>query len=127
MKKLSLAIGAAALASLGTIAATAHAGEQRVHAQMLIQAPMPAPLLAQFEHHPRPPHVVRVAPAYDYEAPNHYRRHDGYRDGGRWDQPQRGWHRDRDHDSVANRYDRDRDGDGVPNRYDRRPDNPYRY
>lgn len=37
-----------------------------------------------------------------------------------------GYHRDRDHDGIPNRYDRDRDGDGIPNRFDRRPDNPYR-
>ena len=119
MKKLSLAIGAALL-SLGTLAATAHAGERGAHAQLLIQAPL---LTTHFERDARPVHGVRVVPAYPVQS--HYGRFDGYRDDGRWHH--RHGRRDHDHDGVCNRYDRDRDGDGVPNRYDRRPDNPYRY
>ena len=120
MKKISLAIGAAALLSLGAIATRAQAGE-RVQTQVLIQAPL---LLTHYDNGARPTPGVRVVPGY-YQAQNDFRRHDGYRDGGRWDQRHR--RGDRDHDGVRNRYDRDRDGDGVPNRYDRRPDNPYRY
>lgn len=120
MTKISLAIGAAALLTLGALAGTAQAGERGgVHAQLTIQAPV---LLAHYDN-PRPVHGVRVTPAYPVQG--YYGRRDGYRDDGRWDQ-RRGRH-DRDHDGVPNRFDRDRDGDGVPNRFDRQPNNPYRY
>lgn len=126
MKKLSLAIGAAALLSLGTVATTANAGERGdVHAQVLIQMPL---LAALFESHPRPPPVMHVPPGFR-PAPVDYGRHDGYR-APRWER--RDSHRDnwrgyRDRDGIGHRYNRDRDGDGVPDRYDRRPNNPYRY
>jgi hypothetical protein len=122
MKKLSLAIGAATILSLGTLATAAQAGERGVHAQVSIQAPM---LLAHFDNVPRPVHGVQVVPAYPVQS---YRgdhgRHDGYR-GDRWEY--RRWHGHRGYDGPPPRFYRDRDGDGVPNRYDRRPDNPYRY
>ena len=114
MKKiLSLAIGAAALVSLGTLATAAQAGDRGgVQAQVSIQAPL---LLAHYDNYaPRPVPAVRAQPAYPVQS--QYGRRDGYRDGyrqeGRWD------HRHA-------RY--DRDGDGVPDRFDRRPNNPYRY
>jgi hypothetical protein len=105
MRKITFALGAAALLSLVAITAPAHAeyGERYPHRVIVVPAPPP------------PPHV--------YYGPPPQRWHGGH---DRWDHGRRGW-RDSDRDGVPNRYDRDRDGDGVPNRYDRRPRNPYRY
>jgi hypothetical protein len=107
MRRITFALGAAALLSLGAITAPAHAeyGERYPHRVIVVPAPPP------------PPHAY-----YGYGQPPQ-RWHGGH---DRRDHHHRGW-RDNDRDGVPNRYDRDRDGDGVPNRYDRRPGNPYRY
>ena len=103
MKKLSFAIAAAALLSLGTLGTTAQAQPfaPSFHAQVYV---VPAP-----PHHYRAPERRYYAPP---PPPRHYR-HD--RHDRRWD------------DRRGGGYRRDNDGDGVPNRYDRRPNNPYRY
>ncbi|VTU32346.1 hypothetical protein [Variovorax sp. RA8] len=107
MKKITFALGAAALLSLGalaTVPAHAHDGRYRYDNRVIV---VPAP--------PPPPRAYYAPP------PRHY----GY-DDRRYYHRGRGWG-DRDRDGVPNRYDRDRDGDGVPNYYDRQPGNPYRY
>jgi hypothetical protein len=105
MNKIASALGAAALLSLGALAAApAHAHDGRYDNRVIV---VPAP--------PPPP------PVYYGPPPRHY----GYNDR-RYYHRDGGWG-DRDRDGVPNRYDRDRDGDGVPNYYDRRPYNPYRY
>ncbi len=100
MKKLSFAIAAAALLSLGAIGTAAQAqlvGGHTIQAQVYV---VPAPPHRGYYHRPPPP-----PPRY-YYAPNHYRYYHRRWNNhhGRWD------------------YDRD----GVPNRYDRAPNNPYR-
>ncbi|VTU34810.1 hypothetical protein H6CHR_04288 [Variovorax sp. PBL-H6] len=105
MKKISFAVGAAALLSLGAFAtAPAHAHDGRYgYDNRVIVVPAPPP----------PPRAYYAPPPRHYDDRRYYHR-------------ERGW-RDNDRDGVPNRYDRDRDGDGVPNYYDRRPNNPYRY
>ena len=106
MKKLSFAIGAAALLSLATlgIPAQAQTGGRFIQAQVyVVPAPPPPP-----RHYYAPP-----PPPRHYYGPGYYRGPDRHY-GRRWDdRPRYGR--------------RDNDGDGVPNRYDRRPNNPYRY
>jgi hypothetical protein len=105
MKKITFALGAAALLSLGALAtAPAQAHDGRYDNRVIV---VPSP--------PPPPRAY-------YAPPPRYYGHDDRRYYHR----ERGWG-DRDRDGVPNRYDRDRDGDGVPNYYDRRPNNPYRY
>jgi hypothetical protein len=97
MKKMSLAVGTAALLALAALGAPAQAqpydGPPLVRPHILPPPPPP------------PRHMVR--PGYDhrYDRRNDQRRYD--RHG-----PRRGM--------------RDSDRDGVPDRYDRRPNNPYR-
>lgn len=98
MKKLSLAIGAAALLALGALSAPAQA--QPHHG---------------YNGHPGyRPHVIVVPPPPPRHAirHGHSRHYDRHYHHPRYDRHHRGW--------------RDNDRDGVPNRYDRRPNNPYR-
>jgi len=104
MKKITFALGAAALLSLGALTAPAQAHDGRYDNRVSV---VPAP--------PPPPRAY-------YGPPPRYYGHDDRRYYHR----ERGWG-DRDRDGIPNRYDRDRDGDGVPNYYDRRPNDPYRY
>jgi len=107
VKKLTFAIGAAALLSLATLSipAQAQTGGRFIQTQVYV---VPAPPPPRRHYYAPPP------PRY-YHAPRYYRGHDRYYDHGRrWD--------DRRHSGG-----RDNDHDGVPNRYDRRPNNPYRY
>ena len=108
MRKITFALGAAALLSLGAITVPAHAeyGERYPHRVIVVPAPPP------------PPQVY-------YGQPHYGQPYRGHGDD-RWDHRRRGWG-DNDRDGIPNRYDRDRDNDGVSNRYDRRPNNPYRY
>lgn len=96
MKKMSLAIGTAALAVLAVLHAPAQA---QPHPRHLAHRPhvvvVPAPPRPVLRPHPVARHVYRPAYRHDHRA---YHRH--------------AW--------------RDSDRDGVPNRYDRRPHNPYR-
>jgi hypothetical protein len=96
MKKLSLALGAAVLASLAALSAPAqaqpHHGDGGYRPHVVVVPPPP------------PRHVVRHG--YDHRYDRYDRRAD-YRHGHRHAR-------------------RDSDRDGVPDRYDRRPHNPYR-
>jgi hypothetical protein len=105
MKKLTFAIAAAALLSLGALSAPAQAqsGGRFIQAQVYV---VPAPPPPRRYYAPPPP-------------PRHYYHPGYYRDGRHYD---RRWD---DRRRYGGR--RDDDGDGVPNRYDRRPHNPYRY
>ena len=100
MKKLSFAIAAAALLSLGAIGTAAQAqpfGGRVTQTQVYV---VPAPP-------PPPGYYRRPPPRHYYAPPPRYRRdHDR-----RWDHRRGRW---------------DNDRDGVPNRYDRAPNNPYR-
>ncbi len=113
MKKVSFAICAAALVSLGALTAPAHAqyghqGQRYPHNVIVVPGPPPPPP-GYYGHQPQRWHH---GDRRDYRG-DHYRGGRGYGD--------------RDGDGIPNRYDRDRDNDGVPNRYDQRPNNPYRY
>jgi len=107
MKKLTLAIGAAALLSLAALSAPAQAqtGGRFIQTQVYVVPAPPPPPRHQYYVAPPPPH---------YYGPPRYYDHD------RYEYRHRRW--------EERRYGRrDDDGDGVPNRYDRRPENPYRY
>ncbi|MEJ7685817.1 MAG: hypothetical protein WKG52_01795 [Variovorax sp.] len=122
MKKVSFALGAAALLSLGALAAPAHAqyghqGQRYPHNVIVVPAPPPPP--GYYGHQPQ---RLQHGDRRDYRGDHYYGDRRDYR-GDYY----RGGRGDRDRDGVPNRYDRDRDNDGVPNRYDRRPNNPYRY
>jgi len=99
MKKLSLAIGTAALVALSALSAPAqaqpHHGHPGYRPQVIVVQPPPPPRhVVRHGHHPR----------YDRHHHQRYDRHDRRHRAG---------------------Y-RDNDRDGVPNRYDSRPNNPYR-
>jgi len=99
MKKMSLAIGTAALLALAALSAPAqaqHYDHRPDYRPRVVVVPAPPP----------PPRYV-VRPGYDH-------RYDHRHDHRRYDR--------RDH----RRGMRDNDRDGVPNRYDSRPNNPYR-
>jgi hypothetical protein len=108
MKKLTLAIGTAALLSLAALSAPAQAqtGGRFIQAQVYV---VPAPPPPRHHYYAPPP------PRHHYYGPGYHRGHDRYEDRRhrRWEERRYGR--------------RDSDGDGVPNRYDRRPENPYRY
>jgi hypothetical protein len=106
MKKLTFAVTAAALFSVGAIGTVAQA-QPRIDAQVYLGAP---PVVVA----PPPPVYVRPAPVYYGPPPPPERRFYDHDRGHRWDE-------------RHNHYRHDRDGDGVPNRYDRQPNNPYRY
>ncbi len=97
MKKMSLAVGTAALLALAALSAPVQA-QHYDHRPIVRPHVLPPPP-------PPPRHFVR--PGYDH-------RYDRRHDHRRYDRhgPRRGM--------------RDSDRDGVPNRYDRRPNNPYR-
>lgn len=98
MKKMSLAIGTAALLALAALSAPAqaqHYDHRPDYRPRVVVVPPPPPR-----------HVVR--PGYDHRDDHRY----DHRRYGRHG-PRGGW--------------RDNDRDGVPNRYDRRPNNPYRH
>jgi len=114
MKKLSFAIAAAALVSLGAVGTAAQA-QPRVDAQIYLGGP---PVIVA----PPPPVYVRPAPVYYGPPPPPQHRFYDHDRGRRWDE--RHGH---GHGYGNGHYRRDRDGDGVPNRYDRQPTNPYRY
>jgi hypothetical protein len=99
VKKLTFAIGAAALLSLAALSAPAQAqtGGSFIQAQVYVVPPPPPR-----RHYAPPPPPRYYGPPRHYHGPDRY-----YRDGRRYGR-------------------RDSDGDGVPNRYDRRPNNPYR-
>jgi hypothetical protein len=97
MKKMSLAVGTAALLALAALSAPAqaqHYDHRPDYRPRVVVVPPP------------PPRYV-VRPGYDHRYGHRY-------DHRRYDRhgPRGGW--------------RDNDRDGVPNRYDRRPNNPYR-
>jgi len=102
MKKLTFAVAAAALLSLGAVGTVAQA-QPSISAQVYLSPPVVVPA---------PPVYVPPARVY-YEPPPPPRRFYDRERAHRWDE-RHGYYR------------HDRDGDGVPNRYDRAPDNPYR-
>ena len=116
MKKLTFAIGTAALLSLAALSAPAQAqtGGRFIQAQVYV---VPAPRsgfvwIPGFwdwrynRHHWVAGHWVRHRPGYVYEPTRWHHR------DGRYYYHRAGW--------------RDSDRDGVPNRYDRRPYDPSR-
>ncbi|MBT2337027.1 hypothetical protein J7E49_24370 [Variovorax paradoxus] len=107
MKKLTFAIGAAALLSLAALSAPAQAqtGGRFIQAQVYV---VPAPPPPRHHYYAPPP------PRHPYYGPGYRHGHD------RYEHRHRHW--------EERRYGRrDYDRDGVPDRYDRRPENPYRY
>ncbi|MEJ8846154.1 hypothetical protein [Variovorax rhizosphaerae] len=109
MKKLTFAVAAAALVSLGAVGTVAQA-QPHVNAQIYLGAPPPVYVS------PPQPVYVRPAPVYYGPPPPPQHRFYDHDRARRWDERHGHGH-----------YRRDRDGDGVPNRYDRQPNNPYRY
>ena len=98
MKKMSLAVGTAAVLAMAALSAPAQA--------------------QPYDHRPdyRPRVVVVPPPPPRYVArPGYDHRYDHRHDHRRYDR----------HDHRRGMRDNDRDG--VPNRYDSRPNNPYRH